>query len=116
MFTEVILNPKDLIQVVFLILGIPLFLRTGMRYFKPALIIKLSKLLKPFSILVFGIIVIIAFLKNIDVFKAYIFHVLFLGFYEAKGFKLSFRNLKTLAIETAIQNSGLGLLLIFTFF
>jgi BASS family bile acid:Na+ symporter len=29
---------------------------------------------------------------------------------------LSFKNQKTLAIETGIQNSGLGLLLIFSFF
>jgi BASS family bile acid:Na+ symporter len=39
-----------------------------------------------------------------------------LGFFVAKGFGLSLKNQKTLAIETGIQNSGLGLLLIFTFF
>ena len=39
-----------------------------------------------------------------------------LGFFVAKGCGLSIRNQKTLAIETGIQNSGLGLLLIFTFF
>ena len=33
-----------------------------------------------------------------------------------KAFGLEFWNRKTLAIETGIQNSGLGLLLIFTFF
>ena len=41
---------------------------------------------------------------------------LILGFNVAKLFALSFKNQKTLAIETGIQNSGLGLLLIFTFF
>ena len=62
-----------------------------------------------------------------DVFNNYIHHVLFigifhnimallLGFSVAKLFRLSFKNQKTLAIETGIQNSGLGLLLIFTFF
>ncbi|MBN4070838.1 bile acid:sodium symporter family protein, partial [Olleya sp. AH-315-F22] len=39
-----------------------------------------------------------------------------LGLMVAKLFRLSLRNQKTLAIETGIQNSGLGLLLIFTFF
>tara|TARA_R110002050_G_scaffold46516_9_gene109352 strand:- start:4752 stop:5162 length:411 start_codon:yes stop_codon:yes gene_type:complete len=39
-----------------------------------------------------------------------------LPFLIAKLFGLSFENQKTLAIETGIQNSGLGLLLIFTFF
>ena len=124
---EVALRPIDLLQVVILILGIPLTLGMLVRYFKPELAIKLAKLLKPFSILVFAIIVIIAFSKNIDIFNVYVFDVLFLGighnvialllgFYVAKGFKLSYKNQKTIAIETGIQNSGLGLLLIFTFF
>ncbi len=34
----------------------------------------------------------------------------------AKLFRLSRKDQKTLTIETGIQNSGLGLLLIFTFF
>jgi BASS family bile acid:Na+ symporter len=39
-----------------------------------------------------------------------------IGFYFAKIMKLSYHNQKTLAIETGIQNSGLGLLLVFSFF
>ncbi|MEO8934293.1 MAG: bile acid:sodium symporter family protein, partial [Xanthomarina sp.] len=65
--------------------------------------------------------------NNIDVFQTYAHHVIgigilhnlmaiLLGFTVAKAFNLSFENQKTLAIETGIQNSGLGLLLIFTFF
>ena len=65
--------------------------------------------------------------KNIDIFKAYGHHVvaigighnliaILLGYLVAKAFRLSLINQKTLAIETGIQNSGLGLLLIFTFF
>jgi BASS family bile acid:Na+ symporter len=38
------------------------------------------------------------------------------GFYFAKVMRLSYKNQKTLSIETGIQNSGLGLLLIFSFF
>jgi BASS family bile acid:Na+ symporter len=38
------------------------------------------------------------------------------GFYFSKFMKLSKRNQRTLSIETGIQNSGLGLLLIFSFF
>jgi len=88
---------------------------------------KLSKLLKPVSIIVFMAIVLVAFLNNMDVFNTYIHHVLaigvthnlvalLLGFLVAKGFRLSLKNQKTMAIETGIQNSGLGLLLIFSFF
>ena len=39
-----------------------------------------------------------------------------LGFLVGTIFKLSKRDIKTITIETGIQNSGLGLLLIFTFF
>ena len=121
------LKPFELVKLVLLILGIPLVLGMIVRHQNEALALKFSKILKPLSIAVFIAIVIIAFSKNMDVFKTYIHHVLFLGishnvlaivlgFFIARAFKLSFKNQKTLAIETGIQNSGLGLLLIFTFF
>jgi BASS family bile acid:Na+ symporter len=121
------LDAFELIKLVILILGIPLVLGMLLRYKKEALAVKISKILKPLSIIVFVAIVIIAFSKNLDVFNNYIHHVLkigilhnflaiALGFLVAKAFGLSLKNQKTLAIETGIQNSGLGLLLIFSFF
>ncbi|MGB5417844.1 bile acid:sodium symporter family protein [Algibacter sp.] len=121
------LDSFQLVKLVVLILGVPLFFGMLLRQKQPSLAKKLSKFLKPVSIIVFGAIVIIAFSKNMDVFNNYIHHVLalgishnilalLLGFTVAKLFKLSYKNQKTLAIETGIQNSGLGLLLIFTFF
>ena len=121
------LNSFELVKLVFLILGVPLVLGMLFRYKKAVLALRLSKLLKPMSIIVFAAIVVIAFLKNIDVFNAYIHYVLLigithniiallLGFFVAKMLRLSLKNQKTLAIETGIQNSGLGLLLIFSFF
>lgn len=123
----VAIAPLDLVKVVLMILGLPLFLGMLLRHKNEGLALKLSKLLKPLSIVVFVGIVVIAFSNNIDVFNNYIHHVLYigivhnilailLGFVVAKLFRLSFVNQKTLAIETGIQNSGLGLLLIFTFF
>ena len=123
----VVIDPFTLVKVVLMILGIPLIFGMLLRYKNETLAIKLSRLLKPVSIIVFAGIVIIAFSNNIDVFNDYVHHVLYLGighnllaillgFFVAKSFGLSFLNQKTLAIETGIQNSGLGLLLIFTFF
>ena len=123
----VAIEPIDLAKVVLLILGVPLFCGMLLRYKNEKIALKLSKILKPLSIIVFVAIVVIAFSNNLDVFNNYINHVLYigighnllailLGFIVAKLFKLSFVNQKTLAIETGIQNSGLGLLLIFTFF
>lgn len=117
----------ELLKLVSLILGVPLILGMLVRNRYEAFAIKLSKLLKPLSIIVFIAIVCIAFYKNLDVFIGYVKHVigigithniiaLLLGFLVAKLFGLSLKNQKTIMIETGIQNSGLGLLLIFTFF
>ncbi|TVZ60104.1 BASS family bile acid:Na+ symporter [Flavobacteriaceae bacterium MAR_2010_105] len=123
----VALDPLELVKLVLLILGIPLVLGMLLRYYRDALAIRLSKALKPISILVFVAIVVMAFSNNIDVFNTYIHHVLGLGimhnilaiglgWWIAKSFSLSLKDRRTIAIETGIQNSGLGLLLIFSFF
>ncbi|NNK82779.1 MAG: bile acid:sodium symporter family protein [Flavobacteriaceae bacterium] len=117
----------ELLKIVVLILGVPLVLGMYVRRKKEKLAMKLSRILKPLSIIVFIILVLIAFSKNLDIFKDYGKHVVAigighnliaigLGYLVARAFSLSLINQKTLAIETGIQNSGLGLLLIFTFF
>ena len=79
------------------------------------------------SILIFAAIVILAFTANIDIFLNYIYLVVFLvfvhnavallsGYQLGKLFKLNEPDRRSLAIETGIQNSGLGLVLIFAFF
>lgn len=124
---SVSLNPWELVKLVTLILGIPLVLGMLVRKYNVNLSNKLAKILKPISLAIFLIFIILAFAKNFDIFINYVQYVLILviahnglailtGFYFAKIMKLSFKNQKTLAIETGIQNSGLGLLLIFSFF
>jgi len=124
---SVSLNPWELVKLVTLILGIPLILGMLVRKYNVNLSNKLAKILKPISLAIFLIFIILAFAKNFDIFINYVQYVLILvivhnglailtGFYFAKIMKLSFKNQKTLAIETGIQNSGLGLLLIFSFF
>lgn len=121
------LNPWELVKLVTLILGIPLILGMWVKNAKPALAVKLAKILKPISLVIFMLFIVIAFYENFEIFIKYIHYVLILvivhnllalatGFYFAKLMKLSFTDQKTLAIETGIQNSGLGLLLIFSFF
>ncbi len=121
------LNPWELAKLVTLILGIPLILGMLVRNYHPILSNKLAKILKPISLSIFLIFIVLAFAKNFDIFINYVQYVLIIvvahnglailtGFYFAKVMKLSYKNQKTLAIETGIQNSGLGLLLIFSFF
>lgn len=121
------LDPLELVKLVSLILGAPLILGMWVRKYKSNLAYKLSKILKPISLIIFILFIIVAFYDNFEIFIKYVHYVLILviahnllalltGFYFAKVMRLSFKNQKTLSIETGIQNSGLGLLLIFSFF
>jgi len=121
------LDPLALVKLVVLILGIPLLMGMWLRSRKPTLANQASRLLKPFSLLVFILFILVAFYNNFTIFTRYVHYVLVLviahnilalltGFYTAKVMNLSRKNQKTLSIETGIQNAGLGLLLIFGFF
>jgi len=121
------LNPIDLFQLVSLILGIPLILGMVIRHYQSEKAIKIEKVLKPLSMIVFITLIFLAFSQNLEIFVDYIHHVLFLvifhnifayilGFYTAKSFGLNNQDCKTISMETGIQNGGLGLLLIFGFF
>jgi BASS family bile acid:Na+ symporter len=124
---QVSLNPIDVAKLVVLILGIPLVLGMLVNYYTPVVSAKISRVLKPVSILIFTTFIIVAFYNNIDVFLNHVHYVLILvifhniilmatGFYAAKFSGLSKINQKTLTFETGVQNSGLGLLLVFSFF
>lgn len=124
---EVSLNIWEVFKTIAVLIGIPLIIGMMVRQKYPDAAMKISKRVKPISIIIFAAFVIVAFIGNIDAFFQFIhlvilivfFHnlvALSLGYYVAKFFKLSLENRKTLAIETGIQNSGLGLILIFGFF
>ena len=117
----------EILKIVSMIMGLPLILGMLLRYFRSDLSDKLSYYLKPFSIIIFIVFVIGALYNNIGVFLNHIHYVFFLvllhnlilyivGFYFGKMTGLGFKDQKTLSIETGIQNSGLGLMLVFTFF
>jgi BASS family bile acid:Na+ symporter len=121
------LNPYDLFKLVLLILGIPLIAGMLIKHYHSVMAKKIEKVLKPLSMLVFVALIFIAFSQNLDIFMNYIHLVLFLvifhnifaffiGYYTAKIFGLNKKDRKTIAMETGIQNGGLGLLLIFGFF
>ncbi|MDX8554042.1 bile acid:sodium symporter family protein [Tenacibaculum sp. 1B UA] len=124
---SVSLNPFKLFKLVLLILGIPIVLGMLVNHYHHEMAKKINKILRPFSILFFLLLIVIALYDNADVFKNYIHLVLFLvifhniyafaiGYITAKSFKLNKKDCKTISMETGIQNGGLGLLLIFSFF
>ncbi|QWX85712.1 bile acid:sodium symporter family protein [Cellulophaga sp. HaHaR_3_176] len=124
---QVAIEPLDMVKLVFLLLGIPLFLGVLINHYKPIFAKKSAYILKYVSLVFFIILIFLALYKNIDIFLNYILYVFWIvvihniiafatGFSLAKAFGLSVENTKAITIETGIQNSGLGLLLIFTFF
>lgn len=125
--TRVKVAPSEVARFVLLILGIPLILGMLINHYRPLFAAKTSRFLKPVSILIFLAFVGGAFYNNLDIFMEHIHYVFVLviahngilylvGFYFARLNKLNYLNQKTLSIETGIQNSGLGLLLVFSFF
>ena len=124
---EISLDYTEAFSTVALILGIPLILGIITHKYAHTFAEKASKILKPLSILIFAAFVVIAFTGNFELFTKYIsliflwvlahnFVALGSGFITGKLFKLPLADVKTITIETGIQNSGLGLVLIFTYF
>lgn len=124
---EVAISPIEMIQLVALLLGVPLMLGMWVNYLKPKLAQRMAKILKVGSIVFFVALVLLALFNNREIFMDYIFYVFWIvllhnllafttGYSLGKLFRLSRENIRSITVETGIQNSGLGLLLIFTFF
>ncbi|MBT9190013.1 bile acid:sodium symporter family protein [Zobellia russellii] len=124
---EVALSPWQMIQLVSLLLGLPLVLGIWVNYLRPEFARTLGKVLKVVSLVFFILLVFLALYNNRAVFYDYVMYVFWIvvlhnilafvtGFSFAKVMGLSKRNIRSITIETGIQNSGLGLLLIFSFF
>lgn len=127
MLKEISLSYFEVFQTVALILGLPLMVGMYINGRYPNWAKKATKILKPLSILIFAGFVVIAFIGNYNLFLKFIgliflwvlghnFIALFSGYSLSKIGKLSLADTKTLTIETGIQNSGLALVLIFTYF
>ena len=113
----------EIFQSIFIILGIPLVLGILCGQYLPKVTKILKKPLQYLSIAVFIAMVVIIFTGNLDVFMAcikYIFLVVLIhnllalgiGFGTSTILKLPYKDRRTLTIETGIQNSGLGLILL----
>ena len=124
---EISIDFLDMLKIISVILILPLITGMVVRHYMPKIADGLNKFMQISSLVIFVGIVYFAFNANFDLFTKYIGVVLFIvlahntvgiltGLSVANLFKLPKEDKKTLAIETGIQNSGLGLGLIFTFF
>ena len=113
----------DVFKTIFILLGIPLVQGILTSQFLPKVAEALKKPLQWLSIIIFLAMVVLSFSSNIDAFLVsvkYIFIVVLIHNLMALGIgfgvgtlaKVPFRDRRTLTIETGIQNSGLGLVLL----
>ena len=124
---QVSLNPWDVFVTVFLILGIPLMVGMSVGHYLPDLARKVKKPFKIFSLAFFIIIVCGAIAANWQYFMKYVGIVMLavfihnalalnLGYWSGKIARLDERDCRAVSIEVGIQNSALGLVLVFSFF
>jgi BASS family bile acid:Na+ symporter len=124
---EVSLNPFDLFVTIFLILGIPLIVGMTVGHYLPNLAQKVKKPFKIFSLVFFIIIVCGALAANWQYFMKYVGIVMLavfihnalalnIGYWSGKLAKLDEKDCRAVSIEVGIQNSALGLVLVFGFF
>ncbi|MBQ7898766.1 MAG: bile acid:sodium symporter family protein [Bacteroidales bacterium] len=113
----------EIFKSIVILLGIPLVLGILCAQYLPKVTAKIKKPFQYFSIAVFIIMVIAIFAGNFDAFMKcikYIFIVVLIhnllalgiGFGTSTALKLPYKDRRTVTIETGIQNSGLGLILL----
>jgi BASS family bile acid:Na+ symporter len=113
----------EIFQSIVIIMGIPLILGMLCSHYYPKIAQKLNKPLQRLSIVVFVVMVAVIFTSNFNVFLQCITSIflivlvhnllaLSIGFGSSTALKLPYKDRRTLTIETGIQNSGLGLVLL----
>lgn len=121
------LSPMDVFVTIFIILGIPMALGLILQRIFPNLADRVRKPFKIFSLVVFLAIVAGALAANWQhflnvvglVIVAVFIHnglALNIGYWSARLFGLVERDRRAVCIEVGIQNSALGLVLVFNFF
>lgn len=124
---EVRLSPFDVFVTVFVILGIPLMIGMAVGYKYPRAAEKVRRPFKIFALIFFLVIVGGALAANWQNFLNYVgivaiavfihnFMALNIGYWSAWAMRVPVRDRRAISIEVGIQNSALGLVLIFTFF
>ncbi|MEN8120011.1 MAG: bile acid:sodium symporter family protein [Bacteroidota bacterium] len=114
----------EMFKTMMVLLALPITIGMIFSYYFPRITKAIIKPIKIMSIIIFFGYIVGALSLNIDYFLEYIHLIVLIvlihnalalttGFSMAKLFRLSESNTRTITIETGIQNSGLGLVLIF---
>ena len=123
----VALDPLDMLFAVALLLGVPMLAGMWIGQRLPAFVARAHKPIKTASLLIFGLFVLGALAANWRYFLDYVGVVVFAvflhnglallsGYVAAFAARLPERDRRAVAVEVGIQNSALGLILVFNFF
>ena len=124
---DIFVSPADMFSTIFQLIFLPLVLGMLMNHKLPKFTDIIRGPVKLISILIFLGFVVVATYSNLDVIINHI-HLVFIivlvhnslallmGYWFARANRLPRQDARAISIETGIQNSGLGLILIFNFF
>ncbi|HPV87648.1 MAG TPA: bile acid:sodium symporter family protein [Bacteroidales bacterium] len=112
------------LETVFILLGVPLVLGMLFAHYFPKTADKMKKPMQFFSLLFFIALVVLSFSNNFSLFIQYIHYIFIIVFFHnalalsigygvGTVFRIPVKDRRTITIETGIQNSGLGLVLLF---
>ncbi len=121
------LETWKMLKTISTILAAPLLLGLLFKYKYPNFASKVAEPIKLISFILLVVIIAIAFLQNLDIFKQYYHYIIYLVFFHnaialgsayliSKIVGNNEQDSRTISIETGIQNSGLGLVIIFSIF
>jgi BASS family bile acid:Na+ symporter len=110
-----------------LVIGLPFVAGIGISRIWPRVGARAHKIVGPVSFILLAVIIVLGFIGNFDIFQDYITIVLLavflqnalalaLGYAIARATRLPVRQQKAMTFEVGVRNTGLGLLLVFTYF
>ena len=124
---SIIVEPRQMIQTIFLLIFVPLIIGMLCNHYVPRFTDKINKPVKTLAMIIFVSFAVVAIYSKFDDLRTYV-HMVFLivlvhnalalmmGYGFARLNKLGEYTARAVSIETGIQNTGLGLILIFNFF
>lgn len=124
---NVTMDSAKMMRMVFLLLVVPLFAGILFNTFLPKITNKINLPIKVISFFILIGFIVVAFLKNLELFVQYYDYIILVvfihnlvalgsGYFFSKMLGNNSKDNRTISIETGIQNSGLGLVIIFSIF
>lgn len=125
--TSFSISVVDMFTTIFFMLGLPLIIGMYIRKVFPKFAARFNQIMMKLSIVIFILFVVIMVANNFDAFITNVGAVIWvvilqnllaicIGYFSSRALKVNERDRRAIAIEVGIQNSGLGLVLIFNFF